>query len=112
RPDWDAARQASPPGLPDKLMSSAKNIPWLAMQVREKDPDKWELFLQQVQVALPQVRALDVVVRDDDRHAYFVVAYDGDFQIPTSGRSDGTLHIITQSFLPYLERPPSLLLVE
>ena len=112
RPNWDAARRASPPGLPDRLMSSAANIPWLALQVKETNPDKWELFLQQVQVALPQVRALDVLVRDDDRHAYFVVNYDGDFQVPTSGLSDGTLHIITLSLLPYLERPPRLLLVE
>jgi len=112
RPDWDAARQASPPGLPDKLMSSARNAPWLALQLKEDAPDKWNLFVQQVQVALPQVRNLDVVVREDDRHAYFVVHYEGDFQVPTSGLSDGTLHIIALSLLPYLANPPRLLLIE
>jgi predicted ATPase len=112
RPDWDIARRASPPGLPRRLMRTAANVPWLALQVKSDTPDKWEMFLRHVQVALPQVRDIDVLVRDDDRHAYFVVKYDGEFQVPTSGLSDGTLHIITLSLLPYLVAPPRLLLVE
>lgn len=112
RPDWDTARRASPPGLPPRLMSSAGNLPWLARTLKTDAPDKFEMFVRHVQVALPQVRNIDVLVREDDRHAYFVVKYEGGFSVPTSGLSDGTLHILTLSLLPYLIAPPRMLLVE
>lgn len=112
RPDWESARQASPPGLPVRLMGSAGNVPWLALKLKTDAPDKFGMFVRHVQVALPQVREIDILVREDDRHAYFVVKYESGFSVPASGLSDGTLHIITLLLMPYLIEAPRLLLVE
>ncbi len=121
-PDWSAMRQASPPGQPKIITANGRNIPWLALELkRENAPDtaaadyrseRYADWIAHVQTALPQVRDIEVRERDDDHHAYFVVSYRGDFKVPSSGLSDGTLRILTLTLLPYLSKHPAILVTE
>jgi predicted ATPase len=121
-PSWTAMRQASPPGQPKVITANGRNIPWLALELkREGAPEDADLnfrseryadWLSHVQSALPQVTDIEVREREDDHHAYFVVSYKGDFKVPSSGLSDGTLRILTLTLLPYLNKHPSILVTE
>lgn len=121
-PDWSTMRMASPPGLSKTIIRSGRNIPWLALELKRdgalKDsrPDynseRYQDWVAHVKTALPQVTNIDVREREDDHHAYFVVTYRGDFKVPSSGLSDGTLRILTLTLLPYLKNQPSILVTE
>lgn len=121
-PDWAAMRMASPPGLSKIIIRSGRNIPWLALDLKREgapegaNPDyrneRYQDWIAHVKTALPQVADIDVREREDDHHAYFVVTYRGEFKVPSSGLSDGTLRILTLTLLPYLSNQPSILVTE
>jgi hypothetical protein len=113
-PDWEALRQASPPGDPARLLPSGRNMPWLALDLQKKDPDRFAFWVDHVRTALPQVHTIRAVEREEDRHAYLRVEYAGGYEVTSSGLSEGTLRILTLTLLPYLTRPamPGLIIVE
>ena len=121
-PNWAAMRQASPPGQPKVITANGRNIPWLALELkREGAPpgapnsyrsERYLDWIAHVQTALPQIVDIDVYERPDDHHAYFLVSYRGDFQVPSAGLSEGTLRIITLTLLPYLSKQPAILVTE
>ncbi|WEV25842.1 AAA family ATPase [Streptomyces sp. 71268] len=112
-PEWSALRQAAPPaGREPRLDTQGLNAPWLALQLERDDPARYGAWVDLVQLALPQVEAVEVVEREEDRHAYFRVTYDGGYQVTSSGLSDGTLRVLALTLLPYLPRIPALLVTE
>lgn len=110
-PNWADMRLASPPGQPKTVIGSGRNIPWLALDLK-RDHATYADWIAHVKTALPQVADIDVRVREDDHHAYFVVSYRGGYQVPSSGLSDGTLRILALTLLPYLGKQPSILVTE
>ncbi|MDT0468730.1 methylation-associated defense system AAA family ATPase MAD3 [Streptomyces gibsoniae] len=111
-PDWTALRQASPPGSALQLQSDGRNTPWLALDLQQNQPEQFRAWVQHVQTALPQVENIEVRVREDDRYAYFDVRNRGGHQVTSSGLSDGTLRVLAFTLLPYLPRPPKLIVTE
>ncbi|SDL79332.1 Predicted ATPase [Glycomyces sambucus] len=121
-PDWERLRQAAPPGDPARLLPSYRNLPWLAFDLKKEDernqdedaPKRFEFWIDHVKAALPQVRSIDVIEREEDHHAYFEVCYTGGYTVTSSGLSEGTLRIMALGLLPYLPKSalPRLLVVE
>lgn len=111
QPDIGLLQTASPPGLPNKLMANAANLPWLAMEL-QKDESRFSLWLKHVQTALPQVSAIQVREREEDHYAYFVVTNNGGYEITSSGLSEGTLRILSLTILPYIQNPPTIIITE
>jgi hypothetical protein len=121
-PNWFAMRRASVPGQPKTIIANGCNIPWLALDLlREGAPEhapadyrseRYGDWIAHVRTALPQIVDIEVREREDDHHAYFVVSYRGDFKVPSSGLSDGTLRILTLTLLPYLSKQPGILVTE
>jgi predicted ATPase len=121
-PNWAEMRLASRPGQPKTIISSARNIPWLALDLKregmaegaEKNyrSENYKDWIAHVKTALPQVEDIDVREREDDHHAYFNIRYVGGYKVPSSGLSDGTLRILTLTLLPYLAKTPNLIAVE
>lgn len=121
-PNWVEMRQASLPGQPNTIIRSGRNIPWLALDLKNegKAPDggsayrsdRYMDWIAHVQTALPQILDIDVHEREDDHYAYFRVSYRGGFTVPQSSLSDGTLRILTLTILPYLSKQPAILVTE
>jgi predicted ATPase len=113
-PDWSLLRQASPPGNPDRLTPDARNTPWLAKYLQDRQSDQFEAWVDHVRTALPQIRSIKVREREEDHHAYFQVCYRGGYEVTSSGLSDGTLRILALTLLPYLDPTmlPRLLVTE
>lgn len=112
-PDWNMLRMASPPGLSKtKVLGTAKNAPWLALELQRTDPERFAMWKTHVRLALPQVSDISVHEREDDHHAYFRVRYNDRYDVPSSGLSDGTLRILVLTLLAYVAKPPRFLVTE
>jgi hypothetical protein len=111
-PDWTLLRQAARPGLSRRLIPSGENTPWLALDLQRRDPARFELWVDHVRTALPNVASIEAIEREEDRSAYFAVTYAGNHRVTSSGLSDGTVRILAYCLLPYLDDLPRLLVTE
>jgi hypothetical protein len=112
--DWETLRSPAPPGLPGRLMPSGQNLPWLALDLMNSDPDEFSSWIDHVRTALPQIRDIRAVEREEDHYAYFSVEYEGGYHVTSSGLSDGTLRIMALTLIPFLPEDvaPRLLVAE
>ncbi len=112
--DWETLRSPAPPGLPGRLMPSGQNLPWLALDLMNSDPDEFSSWIDHVRTALPQIRDIRSVEREEDHYAYFSVEYEGGYQVTSSGLSDGTLRSMALTLIPFLPEDvaPRLLVAE
>lgn len=113
-PDWESLRRPVPPGDPDVLAESARNIPWLALDLQRSDSERFASWVDHVRTALPQVESIEAIEREEDHYAYFSVCYEGGYRVTSSGLSDGTLRILAMTLLPFLDdgAMPQLLVTE
>ena len=102
-PDWNILQQASPPGLPRRILPSGRNLPWLALELKRSNNARFRDWVAHVREALRNIKGIDVREREDDHHAYFVVTYEGGFTVTSSGLSDGTLRVLAFTLPAYLE---------
>lgn len=113
-PDWEQLTRPARPGDPMRVLPSGRNLPWLALDLSRRDPDRFASWVDHVRTALPQITAIRMREREEDRYAYFIVEYAGGFTVTSSGLSTGTLCILAYTLLPYLDDAalPELLIVE
>jgi hypothetical protein len=113
-PVAEMLRSPAPPGLPERLIGSGENLPWLALRLRESEPDEFASWIDHVRTALPQIREIRAIEREGDHFAYFSVEYEGGYSVSSPGLSDGTLKILAMTLLPFLgdEVMPELLITE
>lgn len=112
QPAWARLRQACPPGQPPTLRADAINLPWLVLNLKRQNPDSFEFWVDHVRMALPNVVGIDAVEREEDHHAYLKLEYNSGYSVTSSGLSDGTLHILALTIVPYLNNPPGLVVLE
>lgn len=112
--DWEMLRSPAPPGLPERLMPSGQNLPWLALDLMNSDPEEYLSWIDHVRTALPQIRDIRALEREEDHYAYFSVEYEGGYKVTSSGLSDGTLRIMALTIIPFLPEDvaPRLLVTE
>jgi predicted ATPase len=112
-PNGTALRKpCSPSRLAAKsVQPDGANLPWLVIDLKQHE-NMFEAWVDHVKTALPNISQIDAVERNDDHHAYLRVTYVGDYEVTSSGLSDGTLHILALTILPYLRELPELICVE
>jgi predicted ATPase len=93
-------------------LPSGRNLAWLALDLQKHYPERFNDWVDLVRVTLPQVEALRAIEREEDHHAYLVVVYQGSYEVTSSRLSDGTLRILALTILPYLAKPPAVLVTE
>lgn len=111
QPDLKVLQAASPPGLHNTLMPDAANLPQMALTLQQ-DEFRFNLWLDHVKTALPQVEKIEVKEREEDHHTYFSVTYQGGYTVTSSGLSEGTLKIFALTILPYLNNLPTIVFIE
>lgn len=113
-PKWNTLRSASPPGNTAGITTNGSSMPWLALELQKTDPPRFERWVKHVKTGLRQVKAIRAVEREEDHHAYFVVTYENDYEVTSSGLSEGTLRLMALTLIPYLplERLPAHLVIE
>jgi predicted ATPase len=78
----------------------------------QKDNERFSLWQEHVKTALPNIEQIAVIEREEDHHIYFRVKYKGDYEVTSSGLSDGTLRIIAMTILPYIDNLPDIVFLE
>jgi predicted ATPase len=112
QPQGFKLRQASPPRYRTGLNSEGRGLPWQILSLKKNQADEFEEWLELVQLALPSIQDIQVIEREDDRHAYIKIKYQNGIEVPSSGLSDGTLSILALTILPYVTPLPQIITLE
>jgi len=106
-------RQASPPGLGRTFKTDGSNLPWVIDHLKnDTDSNRFKQWLSHLRTALPDLKNVRTVVREDDRHRYMMLEYDGGLSVPSWTASDGTLRLMALTILAYLPGFSGIYLIE
>ncbi len=104
-------RRASPPGQRRSFKPDGSNLPWVVADL-ERDPTRHQAWINHLRTALPDIRSISTVERQDDRHRYLVVEYSGGLKVPSWMVSDGTLRLLALTLPAYLPQFHGVYLIE
>ena len=105
---------ASPSGGDGKrLAGDGGNLPRV-LKVLARSRDQWRAWMAHVRSALPEIQAISIVHREDDRHDYLMVRCANGVEVPSWGVSEGTLRLLALTSIAYLptDQPVAYLLEE
>lgn len=105
-------RKASPPLKRHGFIPDGSNLPWVVDELEQKAPERFRQWIAHVQTALPQLEGIRTVLRDDDRHRYLVIRYQGGLEVPSWMVSDGTLRLLALTIPAYLPDFRGVYLIE
>jgi len=108
----EVLRRPSPPGSPLEFQPDGSNLPRAVEALRNSDPARFDRWLAHVRTALPDVRTVETVEREEDRHRYLQVCYDTGLRAPSWALSDGTLRLLALTLLAYIDPPGRIFLIE
>lgn len=112
QPNVESLRQAVAAGQPRMIRDNAANLPWLILQLQQQNKMLFEAWVEHVKLALPNLTMIEAQEREEDRHAYLKLTYNGGYTVTSSGLSDGTLRILAMTILPYLRQAPAVICLE
>jgi predicted ATPase len=74
--------------------------------------DVRERWVAHLQTALPDIREITTVQRDEDRHRYIQLSYSSGLEAPSWLISDGTLRLLALTLLAYVPGLSGVYLIE
>ncbi len=111
-PQWPVMRVAASPRDKAKFKPDGSSLAWQVLHLQENDPDGLESWQELVTMTLPNVVKVEAKQRGDDGYCYLLVTYKNEMQVPSSGLSHGTLHILALTIIPFVENVPGILTLE
>jgi predicted ATPase len=106
-----AMRQPSAPGQGLQFNPDGSNLPWVISELK-KNEVRFSNWLDHVRTALEDIKNIEVVDRDEDRHKYLVIEYSNGAKVPSWLVSDGTLRLLALTIPAYLGDFRGVLLIE
>jgi len=102
----------SPPTGGTKRITGA-NLARQVARLNDEYPLQSQDWLAHVRTALPDVRKIDSVLREEDKHRYVVIEYENGVRVPSWMLSEGTLRLLALTIFAYLPDPaPGVYLIE
>ncbi len=95
-------RRSSPLKKKFDFSTDGSSLPWAVKYLQERHESDYREWLLHVQAVLPDLEAVRVVEREDDRHAYLMLQYADGVKVPSWTTSDGTLNLLALTLLAYL----------
>jgi predicted ATPase len=105
-------RQASPPGQGRNFKADGSNLPWVIDHLKNTDGKRFANWISHLRTALPDLKDIRTIEREDDRHRYLMIEYTGGLSVPSWMASDGTLRLMALSILAYLPNFSGIYLIE
>lgn len=105
-------RRASPPGQGRTFRPDGSNLPWVVSDLQKRAPERLKDWIEHVRTALPDLRGVRVGEREDDKHKYLVLQYEGGLEVPSWMASDGTLRLLALTLPAYLPDLSGVFLIE
>lgn len=104
-------REASPPGQAKKFKPDGSNLPWVINDLR-KNKKQFNKWIAHVKTALPDIIDIQTIEREDDKHRYLKIFYEGNIRVPSWLVSDGTLRLLALTLPAYLPDFSGVYLIE
>lgn len=108
----EVMRRPSPPGMPKYFRTDGSNLPWVIDRLSTECPDRFHDWLEHLRTALPDLKHIKTILREEDKHRYIVLAYHNGLEVPSWTISDGTLRMLALTILAYLPDIEGTLLIE
>ncbi len=115
----EAMKKPSPPGSPKRFLPDGSNLPWVIDELKDpvlgmgRGPTKrFQGWIEHVRTAIPDLRDVSVVDREEDRHRYLIVEYENGLRAPSWLVSDGTLRLFALTLLAYISDVEGIFLIE
>ena len=105
-------RKASPPGQIRGFKPDGSNLPWVIHRLKETSPERFTDWIAHLQTALPDIGDIETIERQDDRHRYLVIHYEGGLDVPSWTASDGTLRLLALTIPAYITDLTGIYLIE
>jgi predicted ATPase len=105
-------RKASPPGQKHGFKPDGSNLPWVVDILWKRSREKYYEWIAHLRTALPDLEDIRTVEREDDRHRYIVLCYQGGLEVPSWMASDGTLRLLALTLPAYLPSFSGIYLIE
>lgn len=107
-----AMRRPSPPGSPIDFRPDGSNLPQVVEHLRKTNPERFDLWVDHLRSALPDIKAIESIDRPEDRHRYLCIEYSNGLKAPSWTISDGTLRLLALTLIAYLNASDRIYLVE
>jgi hypothetical protein len=105
-------RKASPPGQPRIFRPDGSNLPWVVEDLKKKSEQKFRDWIDHLKTALPDLKDIVTIEREDDKHRYLVLKYQNDLKVPSWVASDGTLRLLALTIPAYIPDFTGVYLIE
>ncbi len=105
-------QKASPPIRTYGFRPDGSNLPWVIERLSQFWPDRFGDWIAHLRTALPDIEDVRTVEREDDRHRYVVIRYQGNLEVPSWMASDGTLRLLALTLPAYLSDFLGIYLIE
>jgi predicted ATPase len=105
-------RMASPPGQSRGFKPDGSNLPWVIEQISQSNNSRIKNWIRHLKTALPDLKDIRTVLREDDKHRYLVLEYENGLEIPSWLASDGTLRLLALTLPAYLSEFKGIYLIE
>ncbi len=105
-------RKASPPGQSRTFKPDGSNLPWVIADLQKRAEGRIKDWVRHVQTALPDLEGVRIVDREDDKHKYLMLQYQGGLEVPSWMASDGTLRLLALTLPAYLPDLSGVFLIE
>jgi predicted ATPase len=106
-------REMSKPGQGTTFLPDGSNLPWVAEDLKTKHRKCFQAWLRHVQTALPQIADIEIRERQDIRHKYMMVRYQGmAHPVPSWLVSDGTLRLLALTLPAFIPGLKGVFLIE
>jgi predicted ATPase len=104
-------RRPSPPGQSQHFKTDGSNLPWVIENLR-KDSRRFKQWIEHIKTALPDVKDIITIERDEDRHRYIKIEYNNGIAVPSWLISDGTLRLLALTIPAYIKGIKGVFLIE
>jgi len=105
-------RWACRPDAPVHFDPAGSNLPKVIMHLEKNHPAVFARWMEHVRTAFPDIRAIQVRERPEDRHLCLSIVYHNETEIPSWLLSDGTLRLLAQTLVAYLPVTDKIYMIE
>ncbi len=104
-------RNPSASGQSVLFKTDGSNLAWVIENLK-KDKNRFQLMLEHIQTAFPDITDIITIEREEDRKRYIKVKYGNNIEVPSWLVSDGTLRFLALTITAYLTNLKGIFLIE
>lgn len=104
-------RRPSPPNKGTAFRPDGSNLPHVVAELA-RDRKRFKQWVAHLRTALPDLKTVKTILRQEDRHRYLMLEYESGLVVPSWMVSDGTLRMMALTLPAYLPDFEGVYLIE